>query len=255
MLLGCVGGYDVTTLHRRAEVHDTNGPRRTTMANDARGFLGTTHAMALTTLRIRLHITYRLGRVHQVPDTLSRLISPDGNDDKAVDDEVPTYGDHEHALVTTRHRAANTPEPQRMTTNTPMQRADRRERKTKRATNRTNDDDDEERLLSGFERNGTKANVENGDEALDDVLDEDLDIFDLALAYTDDGRDVRMADVPVKRTRNEILEAQWHDDFCQTVLSRQRRKTESAFYEDDYGLLRRRHPTFNDIDQIVLRET
>ena len=50
------------------------------------------------------------GRAHQVPDALSRLISPDGNDDKAVNDEVPTYGDHEHALVVTRQRAANTPD-------------------------------------------------------------------------------------------------------------------------------------------------
>ena len=49
-------------------------------------------------------ITYRPGRVHQVPDALSRLISPDGNSDKPVDDEVPTYGDHEHALATTRQR-------------------------------------------------------------------------------------------------------------------------------------------------------
>ena len=80
--------------------------------------------------------------------------------------------------------------------------------------------------------------MENGHEALDDVLDEDLNIFDLALAYTDDGRDVRIADVPVKLTRNEILEAQRHDDFCQTVLPYQSRKTDSAFNEDEYGLLR-----------------
>ena len=45
-------------------------------------------------------------------------------------------------------------------------------------------------LLNGFERNSTKANVEKGDEALDGALDEDLDIFDLSLAYTDDGCDV-----------------------------------------------------------------
>ena len=55
MPLGGVGGYDVTTLHRTTEVHDTDGPRRTTMANAAHGRLGMTHAMAPTTLRIRLH--------------------------------------------------------------------------------------------------------------------------------------------------------------------------------------------------------
>ena len=200
-------------------------------------------------------MTYRPGRVHQVPDALSRLTSPDGNDDKADDDEEPTYGDHEHALVTTRQRAANTPETPRMTANTPTRRADRRRRKTKRATDQTNDEDDEKRLLHGFERRSTKENVDNGDDALDDVLDEDLDIFDLAMAYTDDGSDVRIADVPVKLTQNDILDAQRHDDFFQTVLSRQSRKTDSAFYGDEYGLLHRRHPTINDIDQIVLPET
>ena len=97
-------------------------------------------------------ITYRPGRVHQVPDTISRLISPGGNDDKAVDDEVPTYGDHEHAHVTTRQREANTPETPRTTTNTPTRRTDRRRRKTKRATGQKNDEDDEKRLLNGFER-------------------------------------------------------------------------------------------------------
>ena len=95
-------------------------------------------------------ITYRPGRVHQVPDALSRLISPDGNDDNAVDDEVPTYGDHEHALVTTIQRAANTPEAPRTTTNTPPRRAKRRRRKTKRSTDQTNDEDDERRLLNRF---------------------------------------------------------------------------------------------------------
>ena len=52
----------------------------------------------------------------------------------------------------------------------------------------------------------------------------------------------------------QILNAQRHADFCQTVLTRQSRKTESAFYEDEYGLLRRRHPAINEIDQIVLPE-
>ena len=55
MLPGGVGGYNVATLHRRTEVHDTYGPRRTTMANDAHGILGRSHAMAPVILRIRLH--------------------------------------------------------------------------------------------------------------------------------------------------------------------------------------------------------
>ena len=175
-------------------------------------------------------IMYRPGRVQQVPDAQARLMSPDGIDGKAVDDEIPTYGVHEHALITTRQRAANTPEIPRTTTNTRTRRADRRIPKTERATDRTNDEDDEKRLLHVFERRSTKANVENGHEALDDVLDEDLDIFDLALAYTDDGRDARIADVSVKLTRNEIMDSQRHNDFCQTMPTRQSWKTDSAFY-------------------------
>ena len=34
-----------------------------------------------------------------------------------------------------------------------------------------------------------------------------------------------------------------------------KKKKESAFYEDEYGLLWRRHHTINDIDQILVPET
>ena len=68
--------------------------------------------------------------------------------------------------------------------------------------------------------------MKNGDEALDDVFDEELNIFDPALAYKNDGRDARIADVPVKLTRNEILDAQPHDCFCQAVPTRQSWKTD-----------------------------
>ena len=55
MLFGGMGSNGVTTLHRRTEFHDTYGPRRTTMDNDAHGPHGTIHAIALTALRIRVH--------------------------------------------------------------------------------------------------------------------------------------------------------------------------------------------------------
>ena len=91
--------------------------------------------------------------------------------------------------------------------------------------------------------------------AVDEVLDEDLDIFDLARAYRDDGRKVHIADVPVKITRDEVLDAQRYDDFCQTILARQDSHRDSAFFEDDYGILRRRHPAIHGLEQIVLPET
>ena len=71
-------------------------------------------------------ITYRPGRVNQVPDALSRLIPLTENDDRTVDDYIPTYGDHEHAFVTTRQRLADTPKTPRTTTNTSPRRVGRR---------------------------------------------------------------------------------------------------------------------------------
>ena len=200
----------------------------------------------LTRRRLRISefdftITCRPGCVYRVPDPLSRLISPNGSED--------------NALVTTRHRSANAPETVRTTTKAVQRQAAKRRRNPTRSMGRANDEADEERLLNGFKRSSMKANVENGDGALEDVFDEDIDIFGLVLAYTDAGRGVRIADVPVKLTRNEILDAQRHSDFCQTVLTGQSRKTDSAFYEDEYGLLRRLHATINDIDQIVLPGT
>ena len=75
------------------------------------------------------------------------------------------------------------------------------------------------------------------------------------MAYRDDGRNVRIADVPLTITRDEVLDAQRYDDFCQTILARQNHHRDSAFFEDDYGILRRRHPTINGLEQIVLPET
>ena len=80
---------------------------------------------------------------------------------------------------------------------------------------------DEERHLTGFQPDHIDHNTLNDDEAIDDVMDQDLNIFDIALAYQDDGRDPSIADVPLCLTKDELLEAESTYDFCQTVLSRQ----------------------------------
>ena len=116
-------------------------------------------------------------------------------------------------------------------------------------------EDEEHRLIRELDEKVHGNDAENEDKALDEVLDEDLDIFDLAMAYRDDGRNVRIADVPVRITRNEVLDVQRYDDFCQTILARQDRHRDSAFFEDDYEILRRRHPTIHGLEQIVLPET
>ena len=127
------------------------------------------------------------------------LLGPEGNDNKPIDDEVPTYGDH--VLVTTRRKEANSSAAQKTSANETNERKQR-----KRGTNDTRKNkttkaaeiSDEERLITDSERNHDKNNTINDDEALDDVLDEDLDLFDMALAYQDDGNGVLIADVPVR---------------------------------------------------------
>ena len=115
--------------------------------------------------------------------------------------------------------------------------------------------DDKQRLIREFDQKVRDNDAENEEEALDEGLDENLYIFDPAMAYRDDGRNVRIVDVPVKITRNEVLGTQRYDDFCQTILARQNRHRDSALFEDDYGILRRRHPTIHGLEQIVLPET
>ena len=114
---------------------------------------------------------------------------------------------------------------------------------------------DEERLLTEFQQNHIDHNMTNDDEAIDGVLVEDLDIFDMAMAYQNDGRVPSIADVPVRLTKDELLEAQSTDDFCQTVLSRQSRNLDTHFFEGDDGLLRRQHPTDLENVQIVVLDT
>ena len=93
-------------------------------------------------------------------------------------------------------------------------------------------------MITDFERIHDKNNTINDDEALDDVLEEDIDIFDMALAYQDDGSGVSIADVPVRLTKDELLEAQSNDDFCQTIITRQSRNLDTNFFEGNDDLLR-----------------
>ena len=96
-----------------------------------------------------------------------------------MDDEIPTFGDHQDpVLVTTRSRNTGGDRP-------PL-------------------DQDVPHTLTHKE-----------DEAIDDVLDEALDLFDLDLADAPhEPLEVNIADVPTKLTIPEILESQRTDAFC-----------------------------------------
>ena len=99
-------------------------------------------------------VKYRPGQVHQVPDALSRVLTPEGNDDKPIDDEVPTYGAHKAVLVTTRRKVANVP-PNRPATTTRIRTTRKRTARAppdarRRNTKGSAELADAERLLTDF---------------------------------------------------------------------------------------------------------
>ena len=168
-------------------------------------------------------IKYRPSRVHQVPDALSRLIAP-GSDPRPVDDEIPIFGDHPVLFTTRSSKRSSTAEGQPTT------------------------EDPEPQSVPQYSH--------HDDEVMDDVLDEALDVLDIGIADgTYEPVDVTPGNVPTKITIEEILEAQKTDAFFQTVLARQSKRYDSAFFEKPDGLLRRRHPREPDIEQVVLPDS
>ena len=161
-------------------------------------------------------IVYRPGRVHQVPDALSRLVRPT-RDTKPVEDEIPTFGDHlDPGLVATCGRSW---------------------------------------IIRATANHGDVASANPShahDEILDDTFDETIDFFDPIIADEEIEPAIVVADVPMPITIPELLESQRADELCQTVLSRQSRKPDSLFRVGDDGVLRRAHPRLSDVEQIVL---
>ena len=61
--------------------------------------------------------------------------------------------------------------------------------------------------------------------------------------------------LPAPLTIEDIAEEQRVDDFCQTVLARQSDSCDSAFFEDQQGVLKRRQPFDPVIVQVVVPRT
>ena len=216
MLLRLMGSNYAKTLYRRREVYGSN------VYHDALRWLMKITDSSGRLMRWRLRLSdlgFTPGIVHQVTDALSRIISPQDNDECPVDDKLPTYGDHENVLVTTRTRKRASTKAASERTSRISDSGDVQRRKgtllrsLKEATNPY--EDDEQHLIREIDQNIHGNDAENEDEALDEVLEEELEIFDLAMAYRGDGHNVRIADVPVKIKRNGFLGAQRYDDFCQ----------------------------------------
>ena len=256
----------------------------------------------LTRWRLRLSefdfvIQYRPGRVHQVPDALSRLIAPIENDTE-VDDDLPNFDDaialytnnDMNAIALTAHsaterqravseyicavtraaaRRAAAPDasPQGASTETHRATSPRGSRRTRSET--TNQRQlvtprDVENETANHEPtsappiNDTDSDLDSDDDIEDDAWDDcdDFDPFDLyRIRADDDHSDWRHLPVidslPLPLTIDEIREEQRLDDFCQTIIARQC-KSDSAFFEDSDGLLKRRPHREPDLTQIVL---
>ena len=88
------------------------------------------------------------------------------------------------------------------------------------------------------------------------MLDDVLGVFYIGIVeQTYEPIDIVPADVLTKITIEEILEAQKTDSFCQTVLARQSKRIDSAFFEGPDGLLRRHHSREAGVQQFVLSDT
>ena len=264
----------------------------------------------LTRWRLRLSefdfvIQYRPGRVHQIPDALSRLIVPN-NTQRPVDDDIPTFDDaltlltpeltlttpsplrpaprrsarlrnrqtppnalpsnvttsrataqletpNENAHCDTTHAAnTSTEQPTRDATTHPAHTS------TSSETTNTTTSRDQHLETPNPPTPPTQLPDNDADLFDDDAWDDcdDFDLFDLYRIRAEDDHDdwthlPTLDTLPTALTLDEIRREQRTDDFCQTILNRQAPR-DSAFREDDNGLLRRYPHREPELAQIVL---
>ena len=256
-------------------------------------------AARLMRWRLRLmefdyEVIYRPGRVHQVPDALSRLEQPETDDDREVDDEIPTFprgqtdGDDpsDPVLVTTRRQAGartrraaaaddSAPSPAPSAPTEVPASPGRPGRSVRLSLTPTVVDGTTVKKLV----RPSRASAQSRDREWQDtshlplpeeleVDAEDRELWDLIADAQDAlvaGRQERKdddvherrqaADLPSPLTTEEILEEQSTDEFCQDVLRGQVGQRGTLFFEDDDGLLCRSSPKDPGVVQIVLPST
>ena len=200
----------------------------------------------LTRWRLRLaefdyEITYRPGRVHQVPDALSR-IETSGVDKSPVDDEIPSF---DPTMVVTRSQMAAS---QSMP---PDSEGPTHASISGNQDSGSNHHEEDDEVIDLLVWDG-ETPEETFDDDLDETADEPSDVFDFNNVFDEDGTQPRIADTPLPVTRAEVIDAQRTDDFCQTVLARQSETKDSKFFEDEGGILRRKNPHYPEYPQIVV---
>ena len=228
-------------------------------------------------------ITYRPGRVHQVPDALSRIEQegPEASDQE-VDDEIPSLGDHvqvatnsaDNVHVVTRRQAAAAPTrgasarvngPTAPPTGA-VAEAEHAEQVDTTAEPDLPPEQDclprttplvrTERINTAGPlarwRDDSLISLPDEAEEVDDAEDIFLDIQRLAKERQPSGAHANADALPAPLSKQEIVKEQRLDDYCQTVQATQLGLANTLFFEDEDGMLCRQHPRDSTIVQAVL---
>ena len=257
---------------------DHNALRWMMTTNDPQGRL---MRWRLRLMEFHYEIVYRPGRVHEVPDALSRLLR-EGNvdDDATIDEEIPSFGDQHqvqpdpaHSVqVVTRARSGMAPSTGAANTahkgHTPPSESQAMDGST--VLNPTPVD-----LPPGHEClpltkplvrphrvsylpasttwNETSLIALPGEEPeVDDADDLLLDVQRLVKERQPCGAPQSDEVLPRPLSKQEIVQEQRLDDFCQSFYTTQLSRKGTLYFEDEDGMLCRRHPRDQTMIQAVL---
>ena len=226
-------------------------------------------------------IVYRSGRVHQVPDALSRLLKEGGTkDDATIDEEIPSFGDQHqvqiepsHSVqVVTRARSGKAPSVGAASTaqkeHSPPSETEPMDESTVIDPNPIDLPPERECLRltkplvrpRGFSSlpastawNDTSLIALPGDEPeVDDVDDLLLDLQRLVKERQPCGALQLDEVLSTPLSKQKLCKEQKLDDFCQSVHTTQLSRKETLYFEDEDGMLYRRHPRDQTMIQAVL---
>jgi len=222
-------------------------------------------------------IVYRPGLKHQVPDALSRLPRPDSQPEDEVDDELPTYVE-----TVEQARALTAAVTRRQTRQSAVAEApiddvgpsthDAAPPVSVPAASRPGTSQSAgDPVTKPLVRQGRLARTRDhtwkdtshlplpDEDDEDDTYDLVADARDALLAGKYDqeteahcGRSLDDTPLPSPLTLPEIIEEKEKDEFCTGILTSQVGRKGSLFFEDDSGILCRRHPREEELTQIVL---
>ena len=260
-------------------VHTAHNALRWMMTtNDPQGRL---MRWRLRLMEFDYEIVYHPGRVHTVPDALSRLIREDGAEEsETIDEEIPSFGDQHqvqpestHSMqVVTSARSGKAP-------STGVANAEHQGQTTPSEIGRGEDDTvtgpapadlPSEReclprttpLVRPYRHSSPPASSSWNDTSLIALPDETPEVDDTDDLLFDLQRLVRKRQqggapqsdkfLPTPLSKQEIMREQKLDDFGQAVHTTQLGRKGNLYFEDEDGMLCRRHPRDQTMIQAVL---